>query len=454
MNIKCRKGKYWVLDEFKKEATLKHGNKFDYSKVELCGASGKITIICPQHGDFEQTANGHLRYGCYECNPRKKKTKEDFIREAKRVHGDKFDYSLVEYVVSNKKVKIICPSHGVFEQEPRNHLQYDCAKCEYDKRLRNSSKFIEKCKEFHGDLYDYSLTKYNGCNSEVIVICREHGEFRQEARVHQAGHGCKKCGNAHISKARTKTTKDFIMDARLVHGDLYLYSNVNYKHSGSAISITCRKHGDFTQKPRDHLGGSGCPICVEEKRGDASRKDTEYFVAKASLTHSNKYDYSLSVYVGASKPIKIICEDHGVFEQRAADHYVSGCPKCGRIDTYSRTQYIENAKLNHNGLSNLYFIEIFDDVERFYKIGISVYSVADRFKTSTLLPYDYHELLCLSLPAEDAWDLETHLHRCFGKFLYKPLCEFGGFSKECFKFSKSDEMKVVCEIQDWLKTER
>ena len=80
MNIKCRKGKYWVLDEFKKEATLKHGNKFDYSKVELCGASGKITIICPQHGDFEQTANGHLRYGCYECKPRIKKTKEDFIR--------------------------------------------------------------------------------------------------------------------------------------------------------------------------------------------------------------------------------------------------------------------------------------------------------------------------------------------------------------------------------------
>lgn len=446
-----KKPKFWDIEVFKKEARKQHGDKFDYSRVVLSGANGKILIVCPNHGEFEQTANGHLRYGCYNCNPRRKRTSEDFIKEAKAVHGNKFDYSLVEYVRSDKKVLIICPKHGVFKQEPRNHLLYDCSKCKFQEKLLSNNEFIKKCKEIHGDRYDYSLTEYKGCNNEVTIICKEHGEFRQEARVHQSGHHCKMCGNGSISKAKTKTTQDFISDAMLIHGNLYSYDSVEYKHSGTPITITCKKHGDFIQKPRDHLSGSGCLMCFDEKRGEVSRKDTEYFIERSTLTHSDRYDYSISEYIGASKPIKIICKDHGVFEQRASDHYVCGCPKCGRIDTYSRTQYVENAKLNHKGLSNLYFIEVFDEVERFYKIGISVHPTAERFLTPTQLPYDYHELLVVSLPAEDAWDLETHLHRCFGKLMYKPLCDFGGSAKECFNLSRSDEMRVVCEIQDWLK---
>ena len=50
-----------------------------------------------------------------------KLTTEEFIAKAKAVHGDKYDYSQVEYVNNHTKVSIICPIHGVFRQRPLDH---------------------------------------------------------------------------------------------------------------------------------------------------------------------------------------------------------------------------------------------------------------------------------------------------------------------------------------------
>lgn len=450
MKKNLRKGKYWVLDEYKKEAVLKHGNKFDYSKVELCGANGKIVIGCPEHGDFKQTANGHLRYGCYECNPRKKKTTECFIREAKQVHGDKFDYSLVEYVRSDKKVKIICPTHGVFEQEPVNHLSYDCSRCQFDNKILSNEAYVEKCKKVHGDRYDYSKVEYKGAYSYVVITCSKHGDFEQQARIHVSGFGCKDCAKESISSKNRKTTEQFIASSEKIHGKRYNYSLVEYVHSQQEVVIGCEKHGNFLQKPKDHIGGSGCSACGLESTISHSKKDTEYFIEKARSVHGDLYDYSKSKYIAAREPIEIVCKYHGSFWQRVADHYISGCSKCGNIDTYSRSAYIENSIKNHNGLANLYFIQAFDDLEEFYKIGISVYSVEDRFSSISQLPYDFHILFSVQLPADLAWDLETHLHKFLGRFHYKPICNFGGYYKECFKSNVDIEMIVMFEIQNWL----
>lgn len=450
MRETSRKGKYWVLDEFKKEAVLKHGNKFDYSKVELCGANGKIIIGCPEHGDFKQTANGHLRYGCYECNPRKKKTTEDFIREAKQVHGDKFDYSLVEYVRSNEKVKIICPTHGVFEQEPSNHLSYDCSRCMFDNKILSNEAYIEKCKAVHGERYDYSKVEYKGTYDYVIITCSKHGDFKQQARIHVSGFGCKDCAKESISSKNRKTNEQFITSSEKIHGKKYDYSLVEYVHSQQEVVIVCEKHGNFLQKPKDHISGSGCSACGLESTISHSIKDTEYFIEKAMSVHGDLYDYSKSKYVAAKEPIEIVCKYHGSFWQRVADHYSSGCSKCGSIDTYSRSAYVENSIKNHNGKANLYFIQAFDEVEDFYKIGIIVHDIDDRFSTANQMPYDFHTILILPLPVEFAWDLETHLHRFLGKLHYKPLCTFGGGHKECFKLDEDTEILVLAEIDNWL----
>lgn len=108
-----------VINAFK----LRHGDKFDYSKVEYTNGRDKIKIICPNHGEFTQTANAHKNgQGCPKCSG-KQKTKDELIAEFVELHGDRFDYSEVDYINSSTKIKIICKEHGVFEQTPNSHLQ-------------------------------------------------------------------------------------------------------------------------------------------------------------------------------------------------------------------------------------------------------------------------------------------------------------------------------------------
>jgi len=89
----------------------------------------------------------------------KKMTTEEFIEKARLKHDDKYDYSLVDYKNANKKIKIICPIHGPFEQFPREHLKGNCFRCSKDKLLSNTKDFIEKANKVHGDRYDYSLVE-------------------------------------------------------------------------------------------------------------------------------------------------------------------------------------------------------------------------------------------------------------------------------------------------------
>ena len=109
---------------------------------------------------------------------------KQFEQKAKKIHGDKYDYSLVEYINSQTKVKIICPIHGVFEQKPNGHLSgRGCSKCKPDKISKKLSftteEFVKKAKEIYGDKYDYSLVDYKSAKEKVKIICSIHGVFEQ-----------------------------------------------------------------------------------------------------------------------------------------------------------------------------------------------------------------------------------------------------------------------------------
>jgi len=117
-----------------------------------------------------------------------------FIEKSKVIHNDKFDYSLVEYVNSHSKVKIICPVHGEFTQTPHSHLSgRDCLKCKYLSFTSNTEDFISKAKLVHNDKYDYSLVNYINSRTKVNFICPVHGEFEQLPHSHLVGCGCSKC---------------------------------------------------------------------------------------------------------------------------------------------------------------------------------------------------------------------------------------------------------------------
>ena len=131
------------------KAKLVHNGKYDYSKVEYVNSKTKVCIICPEHGEFWQTPKSHLRgQGCRLCyNQRTKerlhKTTEQFISESKLIHGDKYNYSKVEYKGCLEKVCIICPEHGEFWQTPLNHLQgHGCTKCQLSKMEFEIQKYL------------------------------------------------------------------------------------------------------------------------------------------------------------------------------------------------------------------------------------------------------------------------------------------------------------------------
>ena len=135
----------------------------------------------------------------------RKLTTEEFIERARRVHGDKYDYSEVEYVNNHTKVKIICPKHGIFEQVPSSHLsEKGCQICAGNIRLTTEG-FVAKAKQVHGDKYDYSKVDYVNAHTKVKIGCPKHGIFVQEANTHLRGGGCSTCnlskGELEISKA-------------------------------------------------------------------------------------------------------------------------------------------------------------------------------------------------------------------------------------------------------------
>jgi very-short-patch-repair endonuclease/ribosomal protein L36 len=194
---------------------------------------------------------------------------EEFIQKAIVVHGDKYDYSKVEYVKSSKKVIIICKEHDGFLQIPNNHLRgAGCRFCGLKKislKLKHTKElFIVKAIETHGDKYDYSLVVYKNAKHKVIIICKTHGEFKQTPDNHCHGKGCELCARVIRTSKQTYTKNIFIQKAIQKHGNKYDYSKTEYIKSNQNVIIICKEHGKFLQTPESHLSGAGCNICIHK----------------------------------------------------------------------------------------------------------------------------------------------------------------------------------------------
>ena len=188
-----------TTEEWIKKAKMVHGNKYDYSKVEYINNLTKVCIICPEHGEFWMSPSAHVdgKQGCKFCSG-KQLTKEMFIEKAKKIHGDRYSYSKVNYVNNRTKICIICPEHGEFWQKPSNHLLgQNCPKCT-NEYSPTTEEWIEKAKEIHGDKYDYSKAKYINAATKLCIICPKHGEFWIFPNNHLKGNGCPHCKKSKL----------------------------------------------------------------------------------------------------------------------------------------------------------------------------------------------------------------------------------------------------------------
>lgn len=197
---------------------------------------------------------------------------EEFIAKAKEIHGDKYDYTKAVYITSKTKMTLICPIHGEFEQRPYDHLSgKHCQKCSHIaktiSRSLTTEQFIAKAKLAHGGKYDYSKVNYVNKKTNVTIICPEHGEFEQLPYMHWSGSNCMKCSRILSAKVQTKTTEQFILEAKLIHGNKYDYSKVQYTGAFNSLTIVCPIHGDFEQRASDHLSGCKCPKCSLQLQG-------------------------------------------------------------------------------------------------------------------------------------------------------------------------------------------
>jgi hypothetical protein len=352
-----------TTEEFIVKAKEIHGDTYDYSKVDYIKAKLKVIIICKEHGDFLQTADNHLcGNGCKKCSGTYSPTTTEFIEKAKQIHGKKYDYSKVNYIKANKKVFIICKEHGEFLQTPNGHLcGSGCITCS-GKYKSTTEEFIEKAKLKHGDTYDYSKVEYTKAINTINIICKEHGDFLQQPNKHLQGQGCPKCGIIIRGNKSRSSTDEFIEKAKQKHGDKYDYSKVNYETAIKKVIIICKIHGEFLQTPNDHLNLYGCIKC-----SNTYKYTTEEWIEKSNYIHDNKYDYSKVDYINSKTNIKIICKEHGEFEQTPYSHINSvGCPKCGIIICANKRRkilddFINQAKQIHGDKYEYLQIEYIND---------------------------------------------------------------------------------------------
>ena len=230
------------------------------------------------------------------------------------------------------------------------------------RRKLTTEEFIEKAQEIHGNKYDYSLTDYKDAKTPIFIICKEHGIFSIRPANHtNQKQGCPKCGKLRQAKTQSLTTEQWIQKARLVHGDKYDYSKVEYTKSSEKVCIICPEHGEFYQIATEHLKGKGCSKCGHIITGIKKLSSTQEFIEKARKVHGDKYNYSSTIYTGVHNKLQIICPEHGSFEQEANSHlHGIGCPKC----SCSKGENIVKQILNVNNINYVdqYRVDIDKDI--------------------------------------------------------------------------------------------
>lgn len=201
-----------------------------------------------------------------------KNKSEVFVFKAKEIHGEKYNYSLVDLKHSTKDVIIICPEHGQFEQRPTNHLRGSgCRVCSAIERTDNLETFIAKSEVLHSGVYDYSKVEFTNSNDIVTIVCNKHGDFERQVKYHLSKKGgCPACIQESILSQRQE---EFIRRSVEKHGDRYDYSKVVYEDSRIPVKIGCPDHGEFLQTFSIHMNGSKCPKCSSEERAEKQHWD-------------------------------------------------------------------------------------------------------------------------------------------------------------------------------------
>jgi len=277
INLKCCSRNLKYLKEISENISIGDEITIPIEKLSL-GSNKKIKVKCDNCGivkcmtyyDYNKiTKNNSEEYYCSKCkNIKIKKTNlqrygvenvfqlEETKEKIKKTCVEKYG---VEHHLQNKNI--------LQKQKETNIKKYGVKyQPQLNQPLYKNNEFKKICHKIHNNKYNYDLVNYVNGDTEIDIICPIHGIFKQLSKSHLNGHGCNECNINKFKNSRLYTKEDFIEKANIIHNNEYDYSKVVYKRSDIKVTITCHKHGDFEQRPQDHLNNSnGCPICRESK---------------------------------------------------------------------------------------------------------------------------------------------------------------------------------------------
>ena len=310
-----------------------------------------------------------------------KLTTEEFIKKAREVHGDKYDYSKVEYVNAQTPVVIICPKHGEFLQRPSHHTDgRGCKKCATEitaAKLRywTETKCYEEASRYSDlksfrtestDTYNAAL-KHDWLKNYTWLSHMSHKKWTKEECFEVASRykemyafrtECESAYNAAIrhrwlkdytwlthkldvSKAKKQrqsySQEEIIERLHSIFGDRYSYDKVVYKAMKVPITLICHEkdvngveHGECSMRPDNIFSGKqGCPKCYDDRRSRLQRKPVEKFIEEATKVHGGFYLYHKVEYINHNTNVIIVCPIHGDFPQAPTNHLKGkGCPYC------------------------------------------------------------------------------------------------------------------------------
>lgn len=193
------------------------------------------------------------------------KKRKRFIKKANYIHNNFYNYRKFIYVSKKVKSIIICPIHGEFNQSPDTHVNKKC-KCPLCSRIEGGIKhkidvkdFISKAYKKHKSFYSITISELKNMTDKIPVVCPNHGEFMIRPYFHVLGGKCPDCNK---EDKINKKIANFISISNKIHGGIYGYDKVWFKENKERVTIKCYIHGDFKQIANNHMRGAGCPICA------------------------------------------------------------------------------------------------------------------------------------------------------------------------------------------------
>lgn len=431
-----------------------HGYKYDYSKVEYKGTDKPVCIICPIHGEFWQKPVHHQR-GC-ECTKcrhdklaaineeRRNTAAKEFEEKARKVHGDKYDYSKVEYVNALTNVTIICPIHGEFERRPSDHISTQKQGCPECSRIHRNAKLRRKQEDVikmfikvHGDKYDYSKVEYKGWHKKIKIICPIHGEFEQYAGDHRNGCGCSKCDDLKKSQERAFSHEEWVKIIAEKNPGIEVLGRITNSHT----PVLCR-----------------CNICGREWSPKPIYLSTKQHKCgkTVKLTHREWVDNIkeinpnieiLGEIVNGRTPVPCLCKVCGhrwePVPSDLSDRH--GCPRCANYGFLSHEQ------------GSLYIMV--DDVEvpTLMKVGVSVDAekrrdrVLNSAKKAGAEISDLYVIKTWEGSTKHMQALEKAMHKAFSEYKINFRVKFSG-SQEFFYY-RPEVFELIEEHLKKLTTE-